>query len=263
MALKIAARYSWTSSTLLQLGRQKLKFCDFPSNTLEIKALITKNTEITRNHLTPEIALHLITPACPLWKAQLEDCPFNDPFWGFYWPGGQAVTRFILDNPAVVRGLSVIDIGSGCAASAIASSKCGAKLAIANDIDLVAGTAARMNAALNDTVIEISSEDHFERNEMENFAKHQYPWDVVIIGDLFYDPDMSKRVMAAVKKWSSMGALVLIGDPGRYAFIELTKTGSQGSHDVPCLSLVKQYPLPEHSCLENNGFSHASVWRLS
>lgn len=55
--------------------------------------LIKKSTEISRNHLTPEIRLHLITPSCCLWSARSEDVPFQDPYWAFYWPGGQALTR--------------------------------------------------------------------------------------------------------------------------------------------------------------------------
>ena len=56
---------------------------------------IKENTEISRDHLTPEIALHLITPNCKLWTALDGDIIFPDPFWAFYWPGGQVLTRYI------------------------------------------------------------------------------------------------------------------------------------------------------------------------
>lgn len=59
----------------------------------------------------------------------------EDPFWGFYWPGGQAVSRFIEENAEEVRGKTVLDIGSGCGASAIAAVKAGSSKVIANDID--------------------------------------------------------------------------------------------------------------------------------
>ena len=50
-------------------------------------------TEVSRAHLTPEVGLHLVTPRCPLWAGRGEDCLVPDPFWAFYWPGGQALTR--------------------------------------------------------------------------------------------------------------------------------------------------------------------------
>jgi hypothetical protein len=34
---------------------------------------------------------------------------FDDPFWGFYWPGGQAVTRYILDRPKLVYNKRILD----------------------------------------------------------------------------------------------------------------------------------------------------------
>jgi len=54
---------------------------------------IRNETEITVDHLTPEIKLHIITPNCRLWHSNGEDSPFDDPFWAFFWPGGQALTR--------------------------------------------------------------------------------------------------------------------------------------------------------------------------
>jgi predicted RNA methylase len=40
-----------------------------------------------------------------------------------------------LDNVELVAGMSVLDIGCGCGASAIAAKLGGAKIAVANDID--------------------------------------------------------------------------------------------------------------------------------
>ena len=56
---------------------------------------IKENTEITRDHLTPEIGLHLVTPKCRLWTAPEADAICPDPFWAFYWSGGQVLTRYV------------------------------------------------------------------------------------------------------------------------------------------------------------------------
>lgn len=44
-------------------------------------------------------------------------------------------SRYILDNPRVVKGRSVLDLGSGCGATAIAAVMSGASQVLANDID--------------------------------------------------------------------------------------------------------------------------------
>ena len=70
-------------------------FKRFYSTTSSIEQLISQNTEVSRDHMTPEISLHLITRNCRLWHEKGDDSPFVDPFWAFYWPGGQVLTRFV------------------------------------------------------------------------------------------------------------------------------------------------------------------------
>ena len=47
----------------------------------------------------------------------------------------QTYCRYLLDNPDVVRGKRVLDVGSGCGASSIAARMLGASHVLANDID--------------------------------------------------------------------------------------------------------------------------------
>lgn len=118
---------------------------------------ILKNTEITRDHLTPELKLFLLTKNCPLYHEPFIDkCEnsrfdlstksvFQDPFWSIYWPGGQVLTRFILDERKKILGrakqhakkdaLRMLDLGAGCGATAIATKlTIGTCNIIANDI---------------------------------------------------------------------------------------------------------------------------------
>lgn len=43
--------------------------------------------------------------------------------------------RFVLDHPGLFQGHTVLDVGSGCGASAIAVAMTGADRVIANDVD--------------------------------------------------------------------------------------------------------------------------------
>ncbi|XP_029391563.1 electron transfer flavoprotein beta subunit lysine methyltransferase isoform X2 [Mus pahari] len=102
----------------------------------KMKAYLEENTEVTSSgSLTPEIQLRLLTPRCKFWWERADLWPYSDPYWAIYWPGGQALSRYLLDNPAVVRGKSVLDLGSGCGATAIAAKMSGASKILANDID--------------------------------------------------------------------------------------------------------------------------------
>lgn len=97
--------------------------------------------------MTPEIGLHLLTPNCSLYHApfanileadEAKKTVFTEPFWSIYWPGGQALTRFILDEGKALfsKKTKVLDMGCGCGAAAIAARLVGAGTVVANDIDI-------------------------------------------------------------------------------------------------------------------------------
>jgi len=71
------------------------------------------------------------------------------PFWAFAWPGGQAVARHVLDNPATVVGRRVLDFAAGCGIAAIACAIAGASRVEAAEIDPMALAAIGLNAAAN------------------------------------------------------------------------------------------------------------------
>src|SRR5260221_11937698 len=77
---------------------------------------VQQNTAITSPPLVPEIRLHLATEVTPIWQATEESLAQDavpPPFWAFAWAGGQALARYLLDNPETVAGREGLDIGSG------------------------------------------------------------------------------------------------------------------------------------------------------
>src|ERR1700733_14762301 len=75
---------------------------------------ITANAVLIAPPLVPEIKLYLATEVVPLWHATEEELARTNvppPYWAFAWAGGQALARYILDNPDVVRRKRVLDIG--------------------------------------------------------------------------------------------------------------------------------------------------------
>lgn len=111
------------------------------------RAAILEHTEIVD---LCGISMHLITENTPLWSCtKMSESPFPMPYWGFCWPGSYALTRFIQENPEVVRGKRVLDFAAGCSIAGIASSQCGALSVVCNDIDEWSCIASQMNADIN------------------------------------------------------------------------------------------------------------------
>ncbi|KZC14506.1 Methyltransferase-like protein 20 [Dufourea novaeangliae] len=223
----------------------------------KIVCTILNHTEISRNHMTPEIKLFLLTPNCDLYHAPFpsvfegDDAKwkvFSDPFWSIYWPGGQALTRFILDEgknlfPTLGK-TRVFDVGAGCGATAVAAKLVGAGTVVANDIDEVACTAISMNAALNHADVQVSQENLLQRSP-EKLA------DVIFIGDMLYDEKIADALIPWLGKARENGTRIYLGDPGRHGLTEELRKR---------LKLLRQYHLPENVRNENYGYDKCKIW---
>ncbi|XP_064613418.1 LOW QUALITY PROTEIN: electron transfer flavoprotein beta subunit lysine methyltransferase-like [Liolophura sinensis] len=211
----------------------------------QLVEVIKRETELSTNHLTPEIKLHLITQKCRLWHEHGDTSPFQDPFWAFYWPGGQVLTRYILDNPKEFLDRRVLDVGSGCGATAIGCKMVGANLVTANDIEPVALAAIRLNATANELSLDVNADNWIGRSTPR--------WDIVVLGDMFYDLEFANTLFHWITRLLDEGKTVFIGDPGRAAL----KTA------VDKLPMQKVYKtdLPVSTRQENNGLTQAWVWK--
>jgi len=170
---------------------------------------ITANAALMAPPLVPEIRLYLATEVVPLWRAtedELEKMGVPPPYWAFAWAGGQALARYILDHPETVAGKRVLDIGSGSGLVAIAAARAGAASILAADIDAFSIAAIRLNAAANSATVAVTQDD---------LIGAAGDWDVILVGDLFYERPLAERLLAWLK---TLDRPALLGDPGRNYF---------------------------------------------
>lgn len=206
---------------------------------------IRANTEILRPPLVPEIALHLASEIVPIWRKTEEELAAEGippPYWAFAWAGGQALARFVLDQPQVARARRVLDFASGSGLAAIAAAKAGAGEVIANEIDAFAIAAIALNAKANDVRVADVLEDLVGRDD---------GWDTVLAGDVCYEREMATRVFDWLMQLAARGATVLIGDPGR---TYLPKSG---------LDELAVYDVQTTRELEDREVRRTKVWRVS
>ncbi|MFS2111279.1 methyltransferase [Sphingomonas sp. Sphisp140] len=155
----------------------------------------------------PEIRLHKAAPSSGLGRLAAEDDAFGSPYWAYYWLGGLALARFVLDRPEVVAGRRVLDLGCGSGLVAIAAMRAGAASVLAVDVDRYAVAATRVNAAANGVAVEAVLGDLTEGPVPEV--------DLILAGDVFYDPEPATRVTPFLARCRAAGIEVLVGDPRR------------------------------------------------
>jgi predicted nicotinamide N-methyase len=153
------------------------------------------------------------------------DDDFDTPYWAYDWGGGLALARHVLNFPEIVAGCTVLDLGAGSGIVGIAAAKSGAKAVIAADIDPYAIAAISLNAAVNGVAISTFLGDLT--------AGPPPDVDIILVGDLFYDGDLARRVTAFLDRCLASNIEILVGDPWR------------SSLPTTRLQLRAQYPGPD------------------
>jgi predicted nicotinamide N-methyase len=166
-------------------------------------AFIRANMPVSPVPTVPEIGLHQAVPSSGLHRLGAK----APPYWAYPWAGGLALARFVLDQPAIVAGRRVLDLGSGSGLVAIAAVKAGGATVLAADVDPYALAALGLNAGLNGADVEITGRD-LTGGEPPDV-------DLVLVGDLFYERRLARRVTRFLDRCLAAGIEVLVGDVGR------------------------------------------------
>ena len=207
-------------------------------------AFILAQTALVAPPLVPEIRLHLATEITPIWEATeatLARINLPPPYWAFAWPGGQALTRFLIDHHGWVEGKRVLDFAAGSGLSAIGAAKAGAAKVEAAEIDDYALAAIALNAAVNGVAVDLVRDD---------LVGTEPRWEVVLAGDVCYERPMAERVIAWFRALAGRGVAILMGDPGR---AYLPQSG---------LVELARYQVPTSLELEDRTLRETIVWRL-
>ncbi|MFN3835758.1 MAG: class I SAM-dependent methyltransferase [Glycocaulis sp.] len=204
---------------------------------------IAEHTRIASAPLVPELNFHLADETIAIWQSTEEALRrqgLPPPFWAFAWAGGQALARYVMDNPDIVAGRHVLDFACGCAVAGIGAAKAGAARVDASEIDPFAVAAAHANARLNAVALHAREID---------LVGEDGGWDVVLAGDVFYEGPGAQRIAAWLADLHRRGCTVLIGDPGR-TFLPREQ-----------LEPLARYDTPVSRDLEDKDVRLARVWQ--
>jgi predicted nicotinamide N-methyase len=203
-------------------------------------------TTLSPTPLLPEVDLYVAEDTYSVWEMTTHADTAGEPpvpFWSFPWPGGQALARYLLDQPELVAGRRVLDLAAGSGLVGIAAALAGAAQVTAIDVDPFAAAAQTMNARANEVALEVVLADVLDDETPD--------YDVVLAGDVCYERELTERMLGYLRRARANGADVLLGDPGR---TYLPRTG---------LTEVAAYDVPTTLALEDAVTKRTTVWRVS
>jgi len=209
------------------------------------ETFILTNTRLQVVPHAPEISLWLADEITPIWRMteeELGELGLPPPFWAFAWAGGQALARWLLDNPGEVRGKRVLDFACGSGLVGIAARKAGARQVLGSDIDPFCAAAVGINAKANGVMMDFTDADLLEAPPPEV--------DLICAGDVCYEKPMTEKVLAWLGLARASGTRVLIGDPHRTYF---PRDG---------LEFLAEYQVETTRELEDFAVKRSSVWAL-
>lgn len=176
---------------------------------LNIEEFITKYTKLQYLDFVPEIRLFLCNNSSVYQYLKQEGID-SFPYWSRAWIGGQALARYIIDNPEYVENRTVIDFASGSGICGIAAKLAGAKRVISIDTCEISLHANKLNARANK--VDIETNTFFNNVE----------YDIIIAGD-------PGSAYSAIRDKSN----IIIGSPLREVF------------DTTGLETLSSYIIPE------------------
>src|SRR4051812_20948492 len=212
------------------------------------KAFIRANTRLKRVPLVREISLYVAEESIPIWQKteeELDAMGLPPPYWAFAWAGGQALARYVLDHNEAVAGKRVLDLAAGSGLVANAAAKAGPAPVTAVDIDAFAEAAVLLNGEANGVYVDVTIFDMLDHR-----APAESRYDVILVGDLFYERNTAIRALAFLDRHVAIGTRVLIGDPGR-TYLPTER-----------LMRLAEYSVPVTRELEDLDIKRTTVWEL-
>lgn len=146
---------------------------------------------------------------CESLSADEQQDPFAPdlcPYFGIFWHASEALGMYLFDHPEVVKGKTVLELGSGLGFPSLVAAHLGGDVLTTDFHPLV--------------------EEYFQRNCLHSQVTAKYQrlnwrenshgkYDVVMGSDVLYEGKHPGEVSQAVLKFVKPGGKVLLADPGR------------------------------------------------
>lgn len=163
-----------------------------------------------------DLTLHVTRPADTdaLLERATNDPEQNLPYWAELWPSGIALAAAILQDPAIVRGKPVLELGSGVGITAAIALAAGANL-LATDYSPESLLLTRITALRHAGVEPETMQLNWRQPSANLLAAHPSGYPVVLAADVLYERRDIQPLLDLFDRIVAPDGVLWLAEPGR------------------------------------------------
>lgn len=138
----------------------------------------------------------------------------NLPYWSEIWPSGIALAAAILQEPHLVAGIPVLELGSGVGITAAVALESGARLT-ATDYAPESITMTRLTCRLHTGREPETRRVNWRAADAPLLQEDGARWPVILAADVLYEERDIEPVLDVFERVLEPGGLVWLAEPGR------------------------------------------------
>lgn len=215
------------------------------------KRLLERVTSLVEEHVAiPEtdVVMEVTRPESidSLLDEVMNDPEQNLPYWAEIWPSGIALASLLLNDPSLVAGLPVIELGSGIGITAAAALMAGADLTITDyathSLHLAAITCLRAGQ-----LVPPSRQVNWRDPAATLLQQSGERWPVVLAADVLYEQRDIEPVLDVLERITAEDGLVLLAEPGRRPSQEAIALAKTRGWDVSSRQFIGPWHDPKEA----------------
>lgn len=149
----------------------------------------------------------LYVPDAAAVRAAYEAGQIAFPYWSKVWPAAFALGEFLLANPSLVQGKTVVELGAGLGLPSLVAARFAARV-LCTDAEPAAVRVAALSAV---------------HHQLQNFSTAVVDWsqhdstpcDVLLLSDVNYEPAGFASLRQTLEGYLDRGTMVLLSTPQR------------------------------------------------
>ncbi len=206
---------------------------------------LAKHFKWRRHPILPELEFFCLPEKNEEVKKALQDNKHSWQ-WPYLWECGVTLGRWILDNPELVKGKVVYDLGTGQGTACIAAAKAGAKISIGVDCCVFADYTLATNGDRNNVIVSPYVKDIFQAKIAEQ--------SVIFASDLVYGQPTSDSLLDYLAELGKTSTVVIAQSGRQNPLYEIKHEAFHHvmSYEIPCftpgLELVESMPVSLWTC---------------